>query len=66
MTDKTDNMVEPQESDLIRRGDITYKLDALVIAASMHWGSGSQEHNLVRDISDAVAKIPAITAALEE
>jgi len=30
------------------------RLDDLMFAASRQWGSGSEQHNLVRDIADAM------------
>lgn len=48
--------------DLIDRPALKAKLDELIIAASRQWGTGSTEHNLVRDISDAVTRAPRILA----
>lgn len=45
--------------DLIDRGNLKRKLDALIDAAARQWGTGSTEHNLVRDISDAVCRMPS-------
>jgi hypothetical protein len=45
------------------------KMDDLVIAAGNHWGAGSEQHNLVRDMADLIAKhrpiVPAIIEAGE-
>lgn len=35
---------------------IQQKLDDLIAAASRHWGAGSEQHNLVRDVADAVSR----------
>lgn len=46
--------------DLIDRAALRDKIDALIVAASRQWGVGSAEHNLVRDIGDVVARVPAV------
>lgn len=32
------------------------KLDELILAARNHWGAGSEQHNLVRDVADALLR----------
>lgn len=32
------------------------RLDDLIIAARNHWGVGSEQHNLIRDVVDAIMK----------
>lgn len=49
-------------SEAIDRAALKEKLDALIVAASKQWGVGSTEHNLVRDISDAVTSMPPLAA----
>lgn len=51
------------KGDLVSRGALTAKLDALIAAASCEWGPGSTEHNLIRDVSDALCRSPAVTPA---
>ena len=36
--------------------DMKRRLDDLVIAARNHWGVGSEPHNLIRDVSDAILR----------
>lgn len=36
--------------------DMKRRLDDLVIAAANHWGAGSEQHNLIRDVADAVLR----------
>lgn len=36
--------------------DMKRRLDDLVIAARNHWGAGSEPHNLIRDVSDAILR----------
>ena len=48
-----------ERADLISRAALKAKLDALIVAAAREWGTGSQEHNLIRDVSDAVNRAPA-------
>jgi len=40
------------------------KMDELVIAAGNCWGAGSEQHNLVRDMADLIAKHRPIVPAL--
>ena len=39
-----------------------WRLDNLVIAARNHWGAGSEQHNLVRDVADAVLRARKVSA----
>lgn len=45
--------------DLIDRQVLKSKLDDLIVAARNEWGVGSTEHNLIRDISDVIVRVPA-------
>lgn len=44
--------------------DMKRRLDDLVIAARNHWGAGSEPHNLIRDVSDAILRRPKAHAHL--
>lgn len=67
MRKKSDAMTEREKEraavvahvDLIDRADLKWRLDELIVAVAKTWGAGSTEHNLVRDICDALCRVPS-------
>lgn len=52
-----------QREELVDRRVLQFKLDEVIDAVRREWGIGSTEHNLVRDISDALCRLPLALSA---
>ncbi len=60
MTEQQDQRVA--EVVAIEREPLLRAMDQLVMAVAAHWGTGSVEHGIIRDVDGLIRKLPTIIA----